>query len=272
MSILHTAADLSFFIVSRLRQLGWLPEDDDGMSITSGPSPDTLRHYQRFFGLDPTGELDGPTVRSIMTPRMCGCPDVQPVGMEIAKWPTKDLTWYVQPGDFPGLTRLAALAAFDWAWNQWAGVCDIRPRNVTTAAEALILIECKQIDGVNGTLAWSYLADNTNSVKQQRYDRENWVSQIGASVPNNRIDLCRVACHEIGHVLGLSHLSSGNLLQPTYDTRIWTPQVGDIAEAQARYGKPKSTPPAEPPPTTPVPAGWTVTIKGTGAKPVVEVV
>jgi hypothetical protein len=269
---LYQAADLSIFIVSRLRQLGWLPDDDDGMSITSGPSPDTLRLYQGFFGLDPTGELDGPTVRSIMSPRMCGCPDVQPMGMELAKWPAdaaNDLTWYVQPGDFPGLDRQKVLDIFEWSFGQWASVCGISPRNVTTASKALILIECKRIDGVNGTLAWSYLADNTFSVKQQRYDTENWINQLGVLAPSNRIDLNRVAAHEIGHALGVSHLRAGALMQPTYSPDLWTPQASDIAEVQSRYGPPKKPPQPTPPPLPPE-GQWSMQIKGTGPKPLVE--
>jgi hypothetical protein len=101
------------------------------------------------------------------------------------------------------------------------------------------------MDGQNGVLAESQLANGQSGQKWQRYDSgERWVN---AERPNNfEIDLARVACHEIGHFIGIPHISQGNLLQPTYDVRIRKPQAGDIREAQARYGKPSPT--APPPP------------------------
>lgn len=104
------------------------------------------------------------------------------------------------------------------------------------------------------------------NVKHQRFDHmETWCYVSGTAVPRDmRIDLGRVACHELGHVLGIPHIQAGNLMQPTYSYSIWTPQAGDIAEAQGRYGKPVNAPPTPPPPP-PVPSGsWTITLTGSG--------
>lgn len=85
-------------------------------------------------------------------------------------------------------------------------------------------------------------------------------------MPTNVIDLCRVAVHELGHMIGIPHLSVGNLMAPTYSTGIATLQGGDIAEAVSRYG-----PPVNPPTPVPPPGDWKVTITGKGEKPDVKV-
>lgn len=194
--------------------------------------------------------------------RICGVADD---GLEaspaISRWPSPDIRWHVtNPGGFHGLDASAVLAAFRWAWGEWAKVCGIRPAE--SAAGPHVLIECALIDRPGDVLAWSELADGTSRQKRQRYDsQEPWVSVQGPGVPSMMIDLGRVACHEIGHVLGIPHIARGNLLQPLYSPAIWTPQRGDIAEAQARYGPPL---PDVPPPPPPPPGGWEIVIKGTG--------
>lgn len=200
---------------------------------------------------------------------ICGVEDHLEAEASINRWPDPAVKWHiVNPGAFGGLAADQVLAAIRWAWAQWAAVCGIKPEQAASAAEAHVVIECRTIDRAGGTLAWSELADGTERQKGQRYDAsEAWVSQLGASVPSTRIDLGRVACHEIGHVLGIPHLGNGNLMQPLYDIRIWTPQAGDIAEAVARYGPSlPSTPPAPPPPAA---GEWSltaggITIRGTG--------
>ena len=226
--------------------------------------------YQKFHGLFVSGELDSATSRSLAAPRICGLPDIMPETADAAslpKWPSLDLRWSVtNPNAFLGLDAQHVVDAIAWAWAQWAGVCGIRPTMAKDAANANVLIKCAPIDGPMGVLAWSELADGTMSRKQQRYDSgERWCAQSGPTPPPSLIDLMRVACHETGHVLGLPHIASGNLLQPTYDARIWTPQAGDVREAQARYGPPVNAPT---PPTPPVPTPgdrWSIALSGTGS-------
>lgn len=184
---------------------------------------------------------------------VCGCPDAMLANATAeARWPTKDITYYIAaPDRWPGLTADQVREAFRLAWSWWAAVCGINPREVATPAEALVRVECKRIDGVAGVLAWSELANGSLQPKQQRYDStESWV--VSENPGNTVIDLARVACHEIGHVLGIPHIEGGNLLAPTYSVTVRRPQVGDIREAQARYGPPLS-PPAPPPVPTPTP-------------------
>jgi hypothetical protein len=59
--------------------------------------------------------------------------------------------------------------------------------------------------------------------------------------------------HEIGHAIGLDHLSRGNIMQPTAAGDIVRPMAGDIEQAVLRYGQPGPKPPQ--------PDGFTLTIK-----------
>ena len=220
--------------------------------------------YQKFNGLEVDGEVGPQTTRSLEDHRFCSLPDVMFVSEELNRWPDSNIRWMLL-GDWPAnvIDMGTVGAAFEWAWKQWAAVCGIRPQRVQRQQEAHVLIECRAIDRAGGTLAWSELANGTMGVKQQRYDSlEAWV--FSATPERYKIDLARVACHEIGHVLGIGHISAGNLLQPTYDLVIRTPQAGDIREAVARYGPPL---PDAPPPTPPGGPGgeeFVITIRGKG--------
>lgn len=245
-------------ILPRLKQLGYIL----GNVIAQGEIDRAVRDAQARAGLEPTGELDSATIRAIEAPRFCGLPDVMPMGLEINRWPNPKIYWGFAE-KWP-VDMATVQSAVEWACQQWELVCGVEfiycDKAFPPESQSRMLIECRRIDGPGGTLAWSELANNQSGQKKQRYDagESAWVN---SETPRNfEIDLARVACHEIGHFLGIPHIRAGNLLQPTYDVRIRTPQAGDIQEAQARYGPPKKvTPPVEPPST---PAGVTIQISG----------
>lgn len=177
-----------------------------------------------------------------------------------AKWPGENprLPWHANLSQYQGgLTQQQLYAAFAEAWKRWSDVIEIRPEQVDNYEAAFIRKSFGREDGPNGVLAWSYLADNTNNPKAQQYDYgENWLyDQVG-----NGIDLIRVACHEIGHVLGLDHDGSNAaaLLRPTYSTTISKPTERDISRAVGLGYKRRTTVPPVPPippipPPNPVP-------------------
>lgn len=237
-----------------------------GFSIAKGIAV-ALRAYQEFHGLEVTGELDTATIRSMSAPRFCGCPDVMAISseMEANRWPDPHIYWGFANEWRTSIGTEKAKEAITWATQQWEAVCGVRFTYCDAAfpaeARSRCLISCSPIDGAMGVLAQSELANGRDGRKTQQYDStERWV--VSDRPANAQIDLARVACHELGHFIGIPHIAAGNLLQPTYDVRIRGPQGGDVAEARARYGPPAVKPP---PDDSPGPVERYL-IEGTGIK------
>lgn len=251
-------------LITFLFKLGWLifsSLDEAKKNATTQQLEAAVMAYQAFHGLDVDGWAGPQTERSIDEPRFCGHPDRMEIGEGLGKWPDANIRWWIDPATISGLPISGGIIeeAFTWAFAQWAAVCGIKPTRTSQQQQSHVRIRFAPIDGPSKTLAWSELANNNNTAKQQQYDSaETWVN---SPTPQRfQIDLGRVACHEIGHVLGIPHIANGNLLQPLYDVNIRTPQRGDISEAQARYGPPKDTLPP-PPPTG---DKFVITVEGTG--------
>lgn len=184
--------------------------------------------------------------------RLCGVEDTLGAGESMCRWPAPNPTWAII-ADIPGLARESFKQAAVAAWARWSAVCGIVPRMVEAENQANVLIGIQTI-GPGGVLADSELPCGATMQTQlrQRYDSaEDWV--VSDNPPSNKIDLVRVMCHEIGHVIGIPHIGTGNLMAPTYSRTVNKPVAGDIAEAVARYGLP--VPVAQPIPTPSVPAG-----------------
>lgn len=173
------------------------------------------------------------------------------------QWRKRDLTYSVT-ASLGGLPDDAWLAAIKLAWSYWEAVCNIHATYTEDAVNADMLVAVGAIDGPSGVLAWSEMPCGAADPDQlnQRYDRsEDWV--VAENPGQGQLDIVRVACHEIGHLIGLPHFNQGApaLLAPTYSTTIRRPQPMDIAAAQDRYGPPLTVPvPPQPPvPIPPVP-------------------
>lgn len=186
------------------------------------------------------------------------------------RWGKSALTWAVQ-SPLPGVLLEAFRGVVRQAFASWASVCGLAFAEAAPGS-ADILIATGPIDGPSGTLAWSELPPSRPV--HQRYDTsERW--SIDGSPERSEIELLAVACHEIGHALGLQHAPQGapDLMAPFYSASIFTPRPGDIARIQALYGPPAAAPVPPPPPATPaealvlrlfpdlrqceLPAGWT---------------
>lgn len=201
-------------------------------------------------------ELDTPI-------RICGVPEsaLAVAAALTSKWPFSKLTWTVTD-PLPGLTDDEWQEAFRLALSYISAVCQIDFEYTANARTANILAAAGRIDGPSGTLAWSELPNGGGSRQlQQKYDTGELKWVVSETPRNGELDIVRVVCHECHHVVGVSHIGSGNLLAPTYSNSIRRPQAGDIAELVKRYGRrttPAPTPVPVPQPTptpTPQPSG-----------------
>lgn len=174
----------------------------------------------------------------------CGQTEVAAARAVPPVWRKRELTWRWQ-GSLPNLADGEALAAVTEAFAAWQAVCGLTFRQ--TAGQADITLTCGPIDGPAGVLAWSELPDGYDRGLLQQYDTAE-AFLVAQRPPPRYIDLVAVACHEIGHAIGLDHTQrgTGDLLEPVYSAGRRTPQPGDVRRAQALYGPAAPTPPATP--------------------------
>jgi hypothetical protein len=243
-------------VAANLKLTGWIPDNkgvgEAAIALLSGDMATTLRKFQEWSGLETTGELDAATRRAATAPRFCGVPDVlhlEAVGGGLGRWPNGEVRWWVSnPDDFGNLTRRDALTTFDAAFGKFPMVCGIKVRNVASRSDANCVITATPIDGGNGVLAQSELANGVEDVKGQEYDAENWSTEYSDSCPPSAISLRTVAEHEFMHFCGVPHapVNSGALIAPRYTARTPTLTDYDIDQLVRRYGKPNTSVPVPP--------------------------
>jgi hypothetical protein len=184
--------------------------------------------------------------------RICGVADH--IGNVTCQWPMRDVTVFAA-----GQAGQVSLAdAMELALPLWNRVCGVNLQMSTNARTANIVVQVGRIDGPGNVLAQNELPCGFTAHRMRQlqglYDgSEAFV--IADNPPAGKIDLVRVCCHEIGHGIGIGHINDGNLMAPTYSSRVAGPQNGDIVEARARYGQPSPiTPIPLPNPVNPAPA------------------
>lgn len=177
------------------------------------------------------------------TEYLCGVPEHQlnEAAARMARWTKRRVSWTVT-GLIPPFTREALLPIYAAACRQWSEVCGLELVYTDGASGADIVMGSGFIDGPGKVLAWSELPDGSDRPLQQRYDtHESWDETMALGV----------ACHELGHAIGLSHGPTGALMAPYFTRSVLRPQDWDRRQVVDRYGPPAGTPS----PTPPTPPG-----------------
>lgn len=241
------------FAVNYLTYFGYIGVDLL-KSLDSAEVAKSVKDFQRTFGLKVDGVVGPKTLRAMEGAR-CGCPDkidsknkghlqfIQ--AQEIAakkrnQWNKKGLTYFIKdylPGKVTKEQQTQIIAS---AFKAWDDVCGLHISQAKKAADADILVSNGRgpqhnFDGRGGTLAWAYLPTGADNQLLMKFDLdETWIEH-----PKDRgILISNVACHEFGHILGLTHSGKPNaLMAPYYNPFVAVPQDdNDIPRIQKLYG------------------------------------
>ena len=218
---------------------------------------DLVLAYQVYHKLTQTGSLDD--VMPHLTLPRCGHPDVMADSTVPCRWPDPNVTYH-QVIALAQLPPDRVQALYEQAWNQWAAVSGLNPKPCYTPAPGKVVNvnaragsgAADSFDAAGTILAWSQLpldAQVTTQLNQVFNAAEAWTESM----------FLAVACHEIGHAIGLPHSPGNCLMNPYYSEAITAPTPVDAANAAALYGpasEPAPSPPAgaNPPAVPPGPA------------------
>lgn len=235
---------------------------DLGFCSTDVTMGHAIAEYQAFHGLK-VDSIAGPvTMRHLRLPRFCKHEDRMELGGEVRKFPGLRVT-YANAHPIPGFSLPETEAFTDLAVAEWNKLSAFKATRTTNSKTATVLLTVGQVDGRNGTLAWSELANMPQTL--QRYDhQEPWKRGQGSTpAPFPYIDPWLVMLHEFGHAWGLPHAPGGDkTMSATYDAANYRLGAWERQQMVVRYGE--AEPGDEPEPTPqPEPAeGLTLFIPG----------
>jgi hypothetical protein len=201
-----------------------------------------LRHLQERYALEPTGELDEPTLGLMRKPR-CGFPDAAEFVVAGTKWNKTALT-YAYSEFTPDLTQPQVRSAITQALGLWSAVTPLTFSEVPIGSSPDIIIrfvtgdhgDGSNFDGPSGILAHAfYPPPNGGDIAGDTHFDEAEVWTV--NTPPGGIDLVSVAAHEFGHALGLAHSTTSTaLMYPYYSGAHRFLDVDDTAGIRSLYG------------------------------------
>ncbi|XP_055971014.1 interstitial collagenase [Sorex fumeus] len=208
-----------------------------------GPVTEKLKEMQKFFGLKVTGKWDAETLRIMKQPR-CGVPDVASYQLTpgTSGWKHTHLTYRIE-NYTPDMPRADVDHAIEKAFELWSKVSPLTFTKVFQDPADIILSfvwgdhrDNSPFYGPDGDLAHAFGPGPGLGGDVHFDEEETWTNNF------KNYNLYRVAAHELGHSLGLSHSTDiGALMYPTY---IFSGNVqlsqDDINGIQALYGPSKN--------------------------------
>lgn len=177
----------------------------------------------------------------------CGVDNIERSNTVIgkSKWNRTNFRYYIAGRDTNDLTLEAWDNEFKLAFDAWSEITPLTFRQVTAEEEDFDLIisvgsrRRESFGRSGGVLAWAQMPPTKrfDGILLSKFDlAENWI------LPDSEesgIILRSVACHEIGHLLGLHHSQDKNALMYPYINDSLKPREDDIHKIQRLYGKPK---------------------------------
>ncbi|XP_004689108.1 PREDICTED: interstitial collagenase isoform X1 [Condylura cristata] len=220
----------------------------DGEHIKKQKSHDTLaeklKQMQEFFGLKVTGKPDVETLKMMKQPR-CGVSDMAfrfKLTPGNPRWEHTHLTYRIE-NYTPDLPTADVDHAINKAFQLWSRVSPLTFSRVFQGQADIMLSfvwgdhrDNSPFDGPNGNLAHAFQPGPGIGGDVHFDEEERWTTD------SRNYNLYRVAAHELGHSLGLSHSTDiGALMYPNY---IFSGDVqlnqDDINGIQALYGPSKN--------------------------------
>lgn len=255
-----------------LQKFGYLEESTSfrsGAILATDSLTDALKDFQRFAGLNQTGELDNETITMMNTPR-CGVKDKvghsdsarrKRYALQGSKWRVTRLTYRISKYPSKPKEKNKIDKEIARAFKMWSDVSKLSFEERKRGRVSIdIRFERKEhgdgdpFDGPGKTLAHAFFPQYGGDAHFD--DEEKWT--INEYYGSN---LFQVAAHEFGHSLGLSHTDYKRALMAPY-YRGYEPNFkldkDDILAIQNLYGSNEATPdedgeddsPEGPPPDT----------------------